>query len=216
MSTLAPIEPVVEPAEEDFMPSPESLYRMSIEKYEAMVASGVFSKRDRFHLINGFLVAKMTEYLPHTYACDAVRFNLEPMLPAGFYLRLDKPLRIPTRASEPQPDLALVRGTWRDYEEKHPEPHQAPFVVEVASTSLREDRGMALVYGKGGIAVYWIVNLVDRQVEVYQVEVYTGAGSRGYQQRKDYKAGEQVPFVLDGVERGRIAVADILPRQPSS
>jgi Uma2 family endonuclease len=89
----------------------------------------------------------------------------------------------------------------------HPAPRQAPLVVEIAHTSLREDREMALVYGKGGIATYWIVNLVDRQVEVY-----TAGGPRGYRKRKDYKSGENVPFVLDGIERGKVAVADILPR----
>ena len=37
---------------------------------------------------------------------------------------------------------------------------------EIASSSLAEDRKMASVYGNAGIPVYWIVNLVDRQVEV--------------------------------------------------
>jgi hypothetical protein len=55
--------PTVDPG---WIPSP--LYRMSLEQYEAMVASGVFTKRDRFHLINGYLVAKMTQNPPHTVA----------------------------------------------------------------------------------------------------------------------------------------------------
>lgn len=208
MSMLAPIEPIVSQLDHEYIPSPESLYRMSIEKYEAMVASGVFSKRDRFQLINGFLVAKMTEYPPHTFVCDTLHLALESLLPAGWYLRMDKPLRIPTRASVPEPDLVIVRGTCRDFEEQHPEPAQAPFVVEVASSSLSGDRGTIRVYGVGGVATYWIVNLIDRQVEVY-----TGAGPDGYQTRQDFKTGQQVPFILDGVELGPIAVADILPRR---
>jgi hypothetical protein len=62
------------------------------------------------------------------------------------------------------------------------------------------------VYGAGGVATYWFVNLVDRQVEVY-----TGAGRAGYQTRQDYQAGQQVPFMLDGIELGHISVDDILP-----
>jgi Uma2 family endonuclease len=208
MSTLAPIEPSASLVDQEYIPSPESLYRMSIEQYEAMVASGVFSKRDRFHLVNGYLVAKMAEHPPHTFACDALRFAVESLLSVGWYVRIDKPLRIVARASEPEPDLVVVRGTIRDFEEIHPEPAQAPFVVEVANTSLSEDRGMIRVYGAGGVATYWIVNLIDRQVEVY-----TGAGPDGYQTRQDYKAGQQVPFILDGVELGRITVTDILPRR---
>jgi Uma2 family endonuclease len=206
MSTIASNESNVALADQEYIPSPESLYRMSIEKYEAMVASGVFSKRDRLHLINGFLVAKITEYPPHTFACDALRFLLEPLLPAGWYIRTEKPLRIPSRASEPEPDLVVVKGSFRDYALRHPGPTHALLVVEVASSSLSADRGMIQVYGAGGIATYWIVNLVDRQVEVY-----TGAGPNGYQTRQDFKAGEAVPFILDGFELGRICVEDILP-----
>jgi hypothetical protein len=62
------------------------------------------------------------------------------------------------------------------------------------------------VYGAGGVASYWIVNLIDRQVEVY-----SGGGSTGYQSRRDYEAGQQVPLILDGVELGLILVDDILP-----
>ena len=208
MSTIASAEPNAALEDHDYIPRSEFLYRMSIEQYEAMVASGVFSKHDRFQLINGLLVAKMTELPPHAAACDALQQAVLSLVPAGWYVRIDKPVRIPTRASEPEPDLVVVKGTFRDYEERHPEPPQAPFVVEVASTSLSKDREMIHVYGAGGVATYWIVNLIDRQVEVY-----SGAGPKGYQTRQDYKAGEQVPFVLEGVERGRIAVAEILPRR---
>ena len=78
MSTITPIEPNVQAPELGWVPSPGSLYRLSIEQYEAMVASGVFTKRDRFHLINGLLVAKMTEYPPHAAACDATRLVWNP------------------------------------------------------------------------------------------------------------------------------------------
>ncbi|MFI5460645.1 MAG: hypothetical protein ACHRXM_34960 [Isosphaerales bacterium] len=61
-------------------------------------------------------------------------------------------------------------------------------------------------YARGGIPVYWIVNLVDRQVECY-----TGPGSAGYASRVDLTVGQDVPVVIDGVEAGRIAVAHILP-----
>ena len=49
-------------------PPPRLLYRMSMEKYEAMVESGVFTKRDRFQLLEGLLVAIMTENPPHAIA----------------------------------------------------------------------------------------------------------------------------------------------------
>ena len=68
------------------------------------------------------------------------------------------------------------------------------------------DRQQANLYGRSGIPVYWIVNLVDRQVEVY-----TDPGPSGYALRHDYLSGQQVPVVIDGHQVGQIAVDDILP-----
>ena len=83
MSTITPLQPTT--ATQPFwVPSLPTLYRLSIAQYEAMVASGVFTKRDRLHLINGFLVAKVTEYPPRTAACDGVRFAIEALLPSGW------------------------------------------------------------------------------------------------------------------------------------
>jgi len=193
------------------VPSPQSLYRLSIEQHEAMVASGVFTKRDRFHLINGFLVAKMTEYPPHAVVCDAVRLALESLLLDGWYVRPDKPLRIPNYASMPEPDPVVARWSCWEYEERHPDPADVALIVEVTSSSLYEDRGMAGIYAAGGNVVYWIVNLVDRQLEVY-----TDPGPAGYGSRQILKAGQDVPVVVAGNELGRIPVAGILPRRPLS
>jgi len=80
-------------------------------------------------------------------------------------------------------------------------------LVEVSETTLARDQGKKLAaYAKAGIPVYWIVNLVENQVEVY-----SSPGPDGYQSRQDFKPGQDVPVVIEGVEVGRIAVADILP-----
>ncbi len=65
---------------------------------------------------------------------------------------------------------------------------------------------MAAIYGGAGVPVYWIVNLVDRQVEVY-----TDPVPGGYATRTDFRPGQRVPVVIDGREVGQIAVDDILP-----
>ena len=84
-------------------------------------------------------------------------------------------------------------------------------VVEVADSSLLDDRTlMVRVYGGGGIVRYWIVNLVDGQVEVYS-QPSGPAEPIGYRVCEVYRPGQQVPVVLDDVEIGRIAVSDILP-----
>lgn len=204
MATVAPMQPPVSPMDPTWVPTP--LYRMSLEQYEAMIASGAFTKRDRVQLKNGYLVEKMTELPPHGAACVATDLMLRPLVPAGWHARIERVLRIPGYASMPEPDLAIVRGTWRDYASRYPEPADTAMIIEVADSSLYEDRAMAAIYGAAGIPVYWIVNLVHRQVEVY-----TNPGPAGYASRQDYPVGQQVPVEIGGRQVGTIAVDDLLP-----
>ena len=103
----------------------------------------------------------------------------------------------------------MIRGSNRDYGRKkrgRPSAKDVALIVEIAQSSLLEDRAMVRIYGPAGIPVYWIVNLVDRQVEVY-AEPHAG----GYATRVDYRSGQHVPVVIDGVVVGQIAVDDLLP-----
>ena len=185
---------------------PSSLYRMTLEKYESLIASGFFSKRDDVHLINGYLVNRMPESPFHGAVCEAIRLAIEAILLATWHTRSEKGLRIPSQISIPRPDLVVVRGAPRDYLARYPEPADTALVVEVSYTSLDEDRAMADIYGAGGIPVYWLVNLVDSQVEVY-----SDPGPDGYRTHEVLATGHVLHVVVDGVEIGEIAVADILP-----
>jgi Uma2 family endonuclease len=186
-----------------WVPSP--LHRLTLDEYEAMVASGAFSPRDRFHLINGYLVDKMTQNDPHCTADDLCGAELSNAIPSGWYVRSGKPVRLPPN-SKPEPDRCVVRGTIRDYSRRSPGPADVGLVVEVSDTSLSEDRKLAQIYGGSGIPIYWIINLVDKRIEVY-----AEPGPAGYASRIDYMAGQDVPVVLDGSEVGRVRVADVLP-----
>ena len=100
----------------------------------------------------------------------------------------------------------LVRGTIRDYSRRSPEPADVALVVEISDTSLGGDRKQTSVYGGGGIPVYWIVNLIDRQIEVY-----TGPSPGGYARREDLHPGQRVPVIIDRRHLGDIVVDDLLP-----
>lgn len=210
MSTIAPPQPPLPTGDPGWIPSP--LFRMTVEQYEAMVDSGALSSKDRVHLINGYLVVKMTQKPPHVTADDLLGAELARIVPANhYYVRAARPIRLPERDSEPEPDRVVVRGTIRDYEGQHPGPADIVLVAEVADSSLADDRKLAAeVYGPAGLPVYWIVNLVHRQVEVY-----TDPGPTGYGSRVVYPEGQSVPVVIDGQPLGQIAVADILPSRPA-
>src|SRR5438046_8816468 len=154
MSTMTPTESM-SPADPGWVPSP--LYRMTLEQYEAMVASGAFTARDRFHLINGYLVAKMTQNDPHCTADDLCGAAIDRVIPAGWYVRSAKPVRIPSQISKPEPDRCVVRGRIRDYSRRAPGPADIGLIVEVSDSSLSEDRKLARIYAGGGIPVYWII-----------------------------------------------------------
>jgi Uma2 family endonuclease len=209
-STIAPSQPTFPASDPEWIPS--RLYRMTVDEYEAMVESGGLKSRNGFHLINGYLVAKMTQSPPHRVADELCGAELGRVVPAGrYHVAAAKPVRLPGRDSEPEPDRCIVRGTIRDYEDHHPAPDEIALVVEVADSSLADDRTLATkVYGPAGIRVYWIVNLVDRQVEVY-----TDPDPLGYCSTEVFREGQSIPVVIDGQPIGRIAVADILPSRPA-
>ena len=187
-----------------WIPSP--LYRMTVEKYESLIASGFFGKRDDVHLINGYLVNRIAESPLHGAVLDLVRLAIEAILLAGWYIRSEKGLRIPSQISVPRPDLVIARGAPRDYLARYPEPADTALIVEVSYTSVDQDRAMADIYAAGGVAVYWLVNVDDGRVEVY-----SDPGPDGYRTHEVLAPGHVLHVVVDGVEIGEIAVADILP-----
>jgi Uma2 family endonuclease len=117
-----------------------------------------------------------------------------------------EPVRIPDY-DEPEPDISVVRGVRADYRHRIPEAADVALLVEVLDTTLGEDRGKKLsAYARAGIPVHWIVNLVDRQVEVY-----TGSVAGSYPSPTIYVSGQQIPITIGGQPLQPIAVDDILP-----
>ncbi len=181
------------------------LYRITVSEYERIVSLGALDD-SRIELIDGFLVRKMGKNPPHVWSVDATEIGLESVLPAGWLVRRESPVRIPS-FDEPEPDLAVVRGTREDYKKRHPEPADVGLLVEVAESTLDRDRGeKRQAYARSGISVYWIINLIDETIEVYTQPEMTG-----FRSRSDYPRGAEVPVILDGIERGRLRVDDLLP-----
>jgi Uma2 family endonuclease len=197
--------------EVDFAPEPLEIYRMTVDEYERLAEAGVLND-PRVELIHGYLVRKMTKKPRHVVATEQLRRKLEALLRPGWHVRQEQPVRIPD-FDEPEPDLVIAKGNLIDYRNRHPEPVDIALLVEVSEISLRRDKGEKLsAYSRGGVSVYWIVNLVDSCIEVYtDPESGPHGGVGGYRERADYRPGESVAVVIEGHEVGRIAVADLLP-----
>ena len=75
---------------------------------------------------------------------------------------------------------------------------------------LRDQRFKKAIYARAGIPVYWIVNLIDRRLEVYS-DPSGAADTADYRHREDYREADQAPVVIEGREVGRIPVRELLP-----
>jgi Uma2 family endonuclease len=174
-----------------------------------MINAGILESGDPVELLDGWLVQKMTKHPPHGVAIGLTGDALRGVLPAGWALRYQDP--VTTAASEPEPDVAVVRGNYRDYVGHHPGPADVGLLVEVSDTTLATDRGLKKrIYAKARIAIYWIVNLVDNQIEVY-TEPSGPAEPPDYRKHQDYRPGDEVPVIIEGREVGRLRVQDLLP-----
>ena len=187
----------------------EPIWRLSVERYHEMIRAGLLTDADPVELLEGWLVEKMSKNPPHATATRLLRRILERLTPDDWFVDSQEP--ITTEDSEPEPDVSVVRGEPRDYQARHPGPQDASLIVEVADATLRRDRTLKLrIYARASVPVYWIVNLIDRQIEVY-TDPTGPAGEPSYGQRRDYGPADDVALVLDGLEVGRVAVRDVLP-----
>lgn len=184
--------------------------RFTLDEYHHLIATGFFREDDRVELLNGWIVAKMGINPPHASALTRLTRRLRRLFGDNWVVREQSSLTIPSSDSEPEPDVVIAPGPEEAYDTRHPQPKDTVLLVEVAESSLAEDRGEKLrTYAAAKIAVYWIVNLLDRRVEVYTQP--KGGKSPAYKQQQNYGPDDAVPVVVNGKELGRIPVKELLP-----
>jgi Uma2 family endonuclease len=184
---------------------------MTVGQYQEMRRNGIIGEDEPVELLEGVLVKQMGKNPPHRLATQTLRDLLPRMMPAGWYV--DDQETLTTDDSEPEPDVMVVRGIRRDLtrQNRHPRPAEMGLVIEVSESTLATDRGTKRrVYARAGVPEYWIVNLVDRRIEVY-TQPSGPADTPAYASQHDYQAGEEVPVRLDGTEVGRVRVDELMP-----
>lgn len=159
---------------------PFSVRRWTRVEYERLVDLGVFD-REPLELLGGQLIVAEPQGPYHASAIAAIADTLRAALPAGWSVREEKPVALDDE-SEPEPDIVVVPGAQRDYETAHPT--RPVLTIEVAHSSLGFDRvAKASFYARAGIEDYWIVNLVDRVLEVYRNPGPDPEAPRGWRYR---------------------------------
>ena len=188
--------------------SRSGFFRLSVAQFHRMIQTGVLGEKDRIELLEGYLVPTMPPNPPHSTAVSKAARTLIRLLPDGWLLRPEQPLTLSD--SQPQPDFVVARGDFTAYAARHPGAADVGVVMEVADSSLDEDRDdMGRIYARSALPIYWIISVVDRQVEVYTDPRPTDPVP-GYATRTDYRPGDAVPLVLDGQTVAQVPVADLL------
>jgi hypothetical protein len=145
---------------------PLALRRWKRVEYERLAELGVFDSDERLELLDGLLVVREPQDVPHAAARRLVVAALRRVFGEGWLVDSQLP-RALDDDSEPEPHICVLPGGPRDYLDAHPS--HPVLIVEVAESSLRKDRALkAGLYARAGIADFWIVNLIDRVLEVHR------------------------------------------------
>jgi Uma2 family endonuclease len=167
-----------------------------------------FFNDQRVELIEGEISVMPRMVNPHAVAIGLAQEVLRSAFGAGYWIRNQLPLDLGPR-SEPQSDFAVVPGEPRDY--RH-HPRTALLVVEISDTSLSYDRvRKSELYARAVLADYWIVNLVDMQLEVFREPHQVARWPRrsAYETITILKGSETVTPLA--AANARIKVRDLLP-----
>ena len=183
-------------------------YRFTAIQYERLHDLGLLEGQ-RVMLIDGIVYQDLPMKPPHATAIRKSTKTLEAVFPTGFDVRVQLPL-IVVGYSDPHPDFAVVLGSFLDFAAQHP--MSAVLIVEVSDSSLLFDQTQkASLYAAGAIVDYWIVDLVNRRLEVRRDPRpdATQHHGFGYADVKVFAPGEAVaPLAMPTAS---VAVNDLLP-----
>lgn len=207
-SRVAKTQPNGRPCEDDL--ALDDLRPMTLDEYHRLIKIGFFTPDDRVELLDGYLVRKMPQDDPHAVSVSLLPDEFAKVIPAEWIVRSQLPITMAS-SSEPEPDGVVCLGPKRRYGagHGHPTAKDIAIVIEVADTTLRRDRTTKLrIYARNRLPVYWIINLIENQVEVYTEP--RAARVPTYRHRTDYGRGSKVPVAVRGKVVGEVQVNDLL------
>jgi Uma2 family endonuclease len=183
--------------------------RWTRQEYDRLIRAGFLGPEDHIELIGGTLVVAEPKGTAHEAAVGLVADAVRAAFGAGWVVRTQSAMA-PDEESEPEPDVAVVPGSHRDYRDAHPS--RPALVVEVSESSLTFDRRRkGSLYARAGIADYWILNLIDRVLEVHRDPAPSRRARFGWRHEsvEVLRAGDTAaPLAAPAAP---IAVADLLP-----
>jgi Uma2 family endonuclease len=179
-------------------------HRFSLADYDQMIDLGILTGNDRVELIRGEIIEKMSIGEFHAACVRRLTRLFGLQLGTRVCVSPQNPIRLAD--SEPEPDIALLEPRDDDYASSHPEPNDILLIVEVADASLDFDRHVkGPLYAENGVAEYWILNLIDRTLEVHRQPQTSGQ----YSQTRTLQVGDATDLVK--VQGATVLVAELFP-----
>ena len=181
-------------------------FQWTSDQYNLLAEAGVFDGK-RVELIEGEIIEMAPMGPRHFVSINLVAEVLSSVFGKGFFVSSQNQLDVDKR-SQPEPDIAVLKGSPRDYVGGHPK--TLVLAVEVADSSIQRDRVYKTkLYAKAGIEDYWIIHLADNCVEVYRKPVNDTELGFIYLEKNIFNENESVsPLAKTG---SVVRVADILP-----
>jgi Uma2 family endonuclease len=191
-----------------FVPVPAS-ERLTVDEVRRKAAMGEFSASKQFELLEGVVVPKARQTLKHETALENIQNVIGKLTPGGWHMRVQQPMNCGD--SQPEPDAAIVRDALDMYEDRPPRATDVALVVEVADASLEQDRRLkGRIYARAGIILYWLLNIVDSQLEVYS-SASGPVQMPGFREKRVYRAEDKLSLVVGLDDSGMVRVRDLLP-----
>ena len=183
-TVAAPAPPAVPPPPTPPRPASPTRRRFTVAEYYAMAEAGILAPDERVELLDGDVIVMPPINEWHASRVGRFTNTLLPQFQGQAIVWVQNPVRLDD-ASEPEPDVMLLR--WRDdfYESGHPGPADVLLLIEVSDTTVDYDRGAKLAaYAAAGIPEVWITSRRDRRIEShsyptgdeYATVRYYGAG----------------------------------------
>ena len=178
----------------------KTLYKWSVEDYHQIIESGVLEGKS-VELLEGEIVTMSPEKPIHSSRIDTVADYLRNVLRGIAKVREAHPITLDT--SEPEPDIAIVRFNDNNYGDRHPDPQDIYWLVEISSSTLIKDlEEKSMIYAFNGIPEYWVVDLPHNKLWVF-----TSPKQNGYSGKEEVTTGNFKPLAFPTID---IKVEEIL------
>ena len=158
--------------------APQNIKRWTVEDYHRLSELGLLNANERTELIAGQIIIMAAKGTPHVTALRMLALQIDEFLnDRPFFASTQDPIQLDD-LSEPEPDLAIVKGDILTYANQHPQPSDICLIVEVADSTLVQDCQVKdKAYAQANINEYWVIDLQNQQLHIFQSPTLQGYSS---------------------------------------